>query len=182
MIKKINIKDCLYSAMFTAIISVLGLVSISVPFNPVPITGQTLGVMLAGSILTVRQTTLSILTFLLLGIVGIPVFAGGTSGLGILIGPRGGYLVGFLIGAIMISLLRGSKNNLLRIGISNFIGGIIVIYFFGISWRMIVTGMGLYPAIISNLPYVPGDIFKVLAATLVAVAVNKQLGRFAWNG
>ncbi|NJD02446.1 MAG: biotin transporter BioY [Ruminiclostridium sp.] len=178
MLKKMNLKDCIYSALFAAIIAVLGFVYIPLPFSPVPITGQTLAVMLAGSILTARQAAMSVTTFLLLGMAGVPVFAGGTSGLSVIAGPRGGYLIGFLVAAIVISLIRGLENNLLRLGISNFIGGIIIVYAVGVTWLNFVTGIGFYKAIITGaLPFIPGDVFKACAATFIGFAVNKHLSR-----
>lgn len=172
MSKNINLRDYVYAAMFTAVISVLSFVRI--PLDPVPVTGQTLGIMLAGSILTARQAALSIIAYLLLGVAGAPVFSSG-SGISAFAGPGGGYLIGFLAGAVVISLLKGSRNNPVRLCLSNMIGGIIVIYIFGITWYIIVTGNGLYPAIIANLRYIPGDLAKVLVATFAAVAVNKQI-------
>lgn len=166
----------IYSALFAALIAVLGLISIPLPISPVPVTGQSLAIMLAGSILTVRQAGFSVLTFLLLGAVGLPVFAGLTGGIGILVGPRGGYLIGFLVGAIVIALLKGNRNTTWRLALANITGGIIIVYFFGALWLNLVTGMGLEKAItVGVLPYIPGDLFKAFIATVVATAVNKQL-------
>jgi len=173
---KTKLKDFVYAALFAAIIMVLGFISFPLPFSPVPVTGQTLGIMLAGSILTVRQVILSVSTFLFLGIVGVPVFAGGTGGLGIIVGPRGGYLIGFLIGAVVIALLRGKKKNILRLGLANIVGGIGVIYIFGVLWLSYVTELGLSKAfLVGALPYIPGDLFKVFAATILASRLQAQL-------
>jgi len=166
----------IYSGLFAALIAVSGIISIPLPISPVPITGQSLAIMLAGSILTVRQAGFSVLTFLLLGAVGVPVFAGLSGGIGIIVGPRGGYLIGYLVGAIVIALLKGEKNNLWRLALANSIGGIIVVYLFGVLWLSFVTGMGLEKAIlVGALPYIPGDLFKLFLATVIGVAVNKRL-------
>ena len=166
----------IYSAIFAALISVMGLIAIPLPISPVPITGQSLAIMLAGGILTARQAAFSVLTFLLLGAVGVPVFAGMSGGIGILIGPRGGYLIGYLVGAIVIALAKGKNNNSWRLAFANIVGGIIVVYILGVAWLSFVTGMGLEKAImVGALPYIPGDLFKVLMATVVGVAVNKRL-------
>lgn len=180
MSKKLELRDFIYSALFTAIIIVLGLIAIPLPFSPVPVTGQTLGVMLAGSILTVRQVILSISTFLLLGIAGAPVFAGGTGGPGIIAGPRGGYLIGFLIGAVVIAFLKGKNNKILRLVSANAAGGIAVIYLLGILWLSYVTKVGISKAfVIGALPYLPGDIFKVIIASVLAMKLNQYLKRQA---
>jgi biotin transport system substrate-specific component len=115
------------------------------------------------------------ITFLLLGIAGLPVFSGGTSGIGVVIGPRGGYLIGFLIGSIIISLLKGKDNNPYRLLFSNIIGGIVVLYLIGFLWLAITTKMGLYAAFISGvLPFIPGDVLKVIAATFISYSINKR--------
>ncbi|NLY43126.1 MAG: biotin transporter BioY [Clostridiaceae bacterium] len=173
--KKPSLIDYLYASMFTALVAVSGYISIPVPFSPVPITAQSMAVMLTGCILNVRQSIMSMVTFLLLGTIGIPVFAGGRSGIGVLAGPTGGYLIGFLVAAIIISLLKGSANKIIRLGMANILGSIII-YIIGTSWLMFVTGTGLYEAIaIGVLPYIPGDLLKCFAATLVGYTVNNQL-------
>jgi biotin transport system substrate-specific component len=132
--------------------------------------------MLAGSMLTIRQAALSLGAFLVLGIVGIPLFAGGVGGLGIIAGPRGGYLVGFLVGAVVIALLKGNKNNVLRLGSANIIGGIVVIYLFGVLWLSYVMGIGLIKAFyVGAVPYLPGDLLKAIIAVAVSIKVNPYL-------
>lgn len=180
MSKKPELKDYTFAALFTALIYVCGFITIPLPFSPVPITGQTLAVMLAGSMLTVRQAALSLGAFLALGVVGIPLFAGGVGGLGIMAGPRGGYLVGFLAGAVIIALLKGQKNNILRLGFANVIGGIIVIYLFGVLWLSHVMGIGLIKAFyVGAIPYLPGDLIKAIIAVAISIKVNPYLNKQA---
>ncbi|MHB1126812.1 MAG: biotin transporter BioY [Bacillota bacterium] len=180
MPKELSTRDIVYPALFAAITAVLGYVSVPLGFSPVPISAQTLAVMLAGSILSTRQAALSMITFLLLGIAGVPVFAGGTAGIGILLGPRGGYLIGFLVGAVIISLLKGKNNSVIRTATANVIGGVIIIYLLGVPWLKLITGMGWDKAVLSGaLPFIPGDIFKVVVATLISVSFRKQFQRFA---
>jgi biotin transport system substrate-specific component len=176
MTKNIQLRDLIYAALLAALTCVLSFVTIPLPISSVPITGQTLAVMLAGCVLTTRQAAFSMITFLLLGIIGLPVFAGGASGMPEIAGPRGGYLIGFLIGAIVISLLKGKNNNIVRLGIANVTGGIVAIYIFGVLRLSLYKGLGLHAAIVGGaLPFIPGDILKVLIATFVGVAVNRQL-------
>jgi biotin transport system substrate-specific component len=170
--------DFIYGAIFAALISVLGLISIPLPFSPVPITGQSLGVMLAGCLLTPRQAGMGLSGFLLLGAAGVPVFAGASAGLGILVGPRGGYLIGYAVGAVVIALLKGHENKLWRLALANILGGILAVYFFGVLWLDFVTGIGLNKALLTGaLPFIPGDLTKVAIATLIGCAVNKRLGK-----
>lgn len=169
-------KEIILPALLAALTGVLSYVSIPVPFSPVPVTGQSLGVMLAGVLLTPRQAGLSMLAFLLLGIAGAPVFAGGTAGFGILVGPTGGYLVGFLLGAVTIALLRG-KNQVPRLIAALLVGGLIVVYIPGILWLSHVTGIGVKAAFLGGaLPYLPGDILKS-AVTIAAAARLKAAGQ-----
>ncbi|SHJ35012.1 biotin transporter BioY [Propionispora hippei] len=173
---KNKLTDFIYAAMFAALISVLGFLSIPLPFSPVPVTGQSLGVMLAGSILTARQANMALFTFLLLGIAGVPVFAGGTAGVGILLGPRGGYLLGFWAAAILIALMRRQNGKLWHLALANIAGGIGLVYILGVCWLSTITGMPLAKAItVGALPYIPGDLFKVVIATLVGSAVARHL-------
>lgn len=183
MSQRTRLKDFVYAALFAAMIMVLGFIAFPLPFSPVPVTGQTLGIMLAGSILTIRQIILSISTFLLLGIAGVPVFAGGTGGIGIIAGPRGGYLIGFLVGAVVIALLRGKNKNLIRLGLANLAGGVVIVYIFGLLWLSHVTELGLAKAfLVGALPYIPGDLFKVLVATILAARIHVQIERHKTHG
>lgn len=167
-------RDLTRISFFTALIAVMAYVSIPLPFSPVPITGQTLAVMLAGSVLTAGQAFWSVLVFLLLGIAGAPVFSGGAAGLGILVGKTGGYLFGFLFGAMAVSLIRGKGNNLFRLFAANIVGGVVVIYIFGVSWLSYITGLDLGKAfVLGAVPFLIGDIIKVIIASLAGYRLNK---------
>jgi biotin transport system substrate-specific component len=177
MFKKISVKNLTYSALFTALISVLSYITIPLPFSPVPITAQSLAVMAAAVILSTQETALAIGTFLFLGIVGIPVFSGGRAGLGVIFGPSGGYLIGFLIGGIIISLLTKNKENFWQVLAGVITGGIIVIHFLGFIWLSQATGMGLKEAFLAgSLPFIPGDLFKAVLASYLGIRINKSLG------
>ncbi|MBP2652024.1 MAG: BioY protein [Firmicutes bacterium] len=168
--------DFIYAAFFAALTAVLGFVSIPLPFSPVPVSGQSMGIMLAGSMLTARQAGFSVLTFILIGAIGIPVFSGFAGGVGVVLGPRGGYYFGFLIGTVVIALLKGTNNNPWRLALANSIGGIIFVYLFGILWLSFITGMGIQKAFMAGaLPFIPGDLFKAFSATIIGVAINKRL-------
>lgn len=175
MLKKLEIRDILYASMFAALTAVLGYIIIPLPFSPIPITGQTLSVMLAGCVLTPRQAGLSILTFLFIGAIGIPVFSGGAAGIGVIFGTKGGYLLGFLIGSIVISLIRGKTNSTRHMIFACIIGGIIIVYLLGVPWLSYITGMGIHEAIIVGaLPFIPGDLFKAIVAGFIAKKIHAQ--------
>ena len=178
MFKKISVNSLTYSALFTALISVLSYITIPLPFSPVPITAQSLAVMTAAVILSTQETVLAIGTFLFLGIVGVPVFSGGRAGLGVIFGPSGGYLIGFLIGGVIINLLIKKRDKFWQVLAAVIIGGIIVIHFMGFIWLSYATGMGLKEALLSgSLPFIPGDLFKAVLASYLGIRINKALGK-----
>jgi biotin transport system substrate-specific component len=175
MFKKLTVKDLTMISLFTALICVSSYIRIDLPYGA-PLTAQTLAVMLAGSILAPRHAAFSLFTYLLLGAVGAPIFAGGTAGLPIILGKTGGYLIGFLVGAVVISLTRGKKSSLIRLGIANVIGGIIVVNLFGAVWLNYITGMGMAKTfMLGVLPFIPGDLIKAAAATIIAIRLNKYI-------
>lgn len=176
MNKRFSVRELSYISLFATIIAVSGYITIPIPFSTVPVTAQTLAVMLAGGLLPVGQATVSILVFLLMGAVGLPVFSGGTAGLGIIVGKTGGYLIGFVAGAALISMLKGKKASFLRLLTVNAIGGIIVVYAFGILWLNYVTKLGISKAIIFGaLPFIPGDIIKIIVAALITKRLGKHI-------
>ncbi|MCG8502127.1 MAG: biotin transporter BioY [Firmicutes bacterium] len=173
MFKKIELKDMTYCAMFAALIGVLGYVVIPLPFSPVTVTGQSLAVMLAGLVLGPVQAAVSVLVFILLGIAGIPVFSGGRAGIGVLFGHSGGYIAGFLVGVVVISLLARQSRNIWRLGAAAALGGMLVVYLLGVPWMAYITGRNVQEAIAAGaLPFIPGDIFKVFVAALLAKKIN----------
>jgi len=179
MSKKLNVKDMVYSALFATLTAVLSYVTIPLPFSPIPITGQSLAVMLAGCVLTPLQAGLSMLTFLFMGAIGLPVFSGGRAGLGVIVGKSGGYLIGYLIGAIIISILVKKNKSKINMFTACLFGGIIVVHILGASWLGYITGMGIGKAImIGSIPFLPGDILKSVAAVIIAVRLNKGMIKY----
>ncbi len=173
---KIELKDMILSAIFAGLICIMSYIAIPLPFSPVPVTGQTFVIMLAGLTLTTLQASMSVVVFILLGVIGLPVFSGGASGLGVFATHRGGYIIGFLIGVIVITLIRRNSNNVVRMSIAGFIGGILVVYILGVPWLSYINNLTLSNAFtLGALPFIPGDLFKLFAAVTVALALNRQL-------
>lgn len=163
---------------FAALIAVFGIAgTIPVPGLLVPITLQTLAVMLAGAILGPRRGAAAVLTLLALAAVGLPVLAGGRGGLGAFVGPSAGYLAGWLVGAFVVGLLvnkslqHSAKPSFWRITLSCFIGGVLAVYAIGIPVFALVTGTDFLTAATINLAYLPGDIVKSVLAGSVTVGV-----------
>jgi biotin transport system substrate-specific component len=145
-------------------------VRIPLPFTPVPITGQTFAVLLVGAVLGSRRGTASLGLYLLMGLAGLPFFAGGASGLAYLLGPTGGYLVGFIVAAGLVGLLaaRGLDRRIPS-ALLAFLVGEIVIYLFGVAWLSFY--LGVPHAIMAGLvPFIIGDAIKLAAAGLVLPA------------
>ncbi|MEF3120558.1 biotin transporter BioY [Kocuria flava] len=173
-------------AVFAALIAALGLVPpITVGIVPVPITLQTLGVMLAGALLGPWRGMLSVVVLQVLVLAGLPLLAGGRGGLGVFLGPTGGYLVGWIPAALVIGLIvqhwalrrTGSTARFLAMLLSTVLGGIVVIYAFGVPWTSVVTGLPLSTSALGSLVFVPGDLLKAVVASLVAVSVHRSYRR-----
>nr|WP_274892559.1 biotin transporter BioY [Thermoanaerobacterium sp. R66] len=166
-----HLKKLTLSSMFASITVVLSFISIPLPFSPVPITGQTLALMLSGSLLDPITAFLSMAIYLALGAIGIPVFAGFHGGIGILLGPTGGYLLAMPIASFVTStILKTEKINFLKLIISNIIGGIVIVYLLGVLQLSIVAQLNLKKAVLLGaLPYIPGDFIKVLLSSYLAL-------------
>lgn len=153
-----------YSAAFIGLISLGAWVSI--PFFPVPLTLQTLFILLAGVVLK-RYAILPVSLYVILGTLGLPVFHSGVTGFGILLGPTGGYLIGFIFGSLAVGLFYESKSRVLRI--AGLAAGTVIIYGCGIIWLMYSLNTGFITAVISGaLPFIPGDVIKAYAVYVIA--------------
>jgi len=173
---RLRYRDLVRIALFAALIAVMGLIpKVDLPFTAgVPITAQTLGVMLAGLILGPRLGALAVMLFLFVVALGAPVLSGGRGGLGVFFGPTIGFLVGWIFGAIACGLIRNKLDTLfpkrpfLSALIAASVGGILVIYAFGIPGISLRTELALDKAAMASAIFIPGDILKsILAAWLV---------------
>jgi biotin transport system substrate-specific component len=143
---------------------------------PVPITAQTLGPMLAGSILGARRGAASQGLFLLLVAAGLPLLSGGRGGLGVFAGPSAGFVLAFPVAAVVVGLLterfwRGL--NLFTSFAFNVIGGVFAVYLLGIPVLAMVAGLPLTQAAAASMVFVPGDLVKAALAASVAIFVKR---------
>lgn len=175
-------RDVVLIALFAAIVVVLGIMPpITLGIIPVPITLQTLGVMLAGAILGPVRGALVCLLIILLVVIGLPVLAGGRGGLGIVPGPTGGFLLGWVPGAFVTGWLArrffrrdaGPLSQIATYCAACVLGGIVVVYAVGIPWLGAVTGIGLYRAAGGSVAFVPGDLVKAVLVALIARSVQR---------
>lgn len=172
-----NLKKMLFAALFTAIVAILGIIPpITLPVSPVPITLQTLGVMLAGAILGARYGSLSLLVFVILVSFGAPLLAGGRGGIGPLLGPGGGYILSWPLASFVIGFLVEKfwhKMNFFLFLLFNIFGGIILVYAFGITYLSLITDTPWLVAAASGMIFVPGDLIKAFIASYVALKMKK---------
>jgi len=159
-------KSLVRIALFAALIAVLGLIpKLDIPIAAgVPITAQTLGVMLAGLLLGPRHGALAVLLFLFAVALGAPMLSGGRGGLGVFFGPTVGFLAGWVVGAWVC----GWVYQRIRSGLLGcWLGGIGVVYVFGILGLVLISGLSLSQAALATLVFLPGDILKSLLAAWV---------------
>jgi biotin transport system substrate-specific component len=165
-------RDLALVATFAGVVAALGVVPAFVPPGfTVPITAQSLGVMLAGAVLGARRGSLSVVLLLVLVAVGLPLLAGGRGGLGVFATPSVGFLLGWPVAALVIGWLseRGGPTYRLAWGlVANVLGGIVVLYAAGIAGIAAVTGLSVQAAAVSTWVFVPGDLLKAVLCALVA--------------
>ncbi|MDD1706809.1 MAG: biotin transporter BioY [Methanoregulaceae archaeon] len=152
------------TAAFTSLIAIGSWIAI--PFIPVPITLQTLFVILSGAVMG-RYAVLPNGLYILMGVLNIPIFHSGTAGIAILLGPTGGYILGFLPGSLVTGLAYEHQEPVFRI--SGIAGGLSVIFFCGMAWLSYSAGISLTAAfLIGVLPFIAGDVVKGYVAYMIA--------------
>lgn len=171
---------CALSLALTAVLA-----AIIVPFGPIPFTLQSLMIMLMLLILTPKEAVATIGGYLLLGALGLPVFSGFTGGLGVLLGPTGGFLMGFLVGVVLASLLRGGISRRIKgprgfflLDIASLMILVLAYYALGLFWFWQISGTTITTAFtLSVLPFLIPDALKAIAAFTCAKPIRAALGR-----
>ena len=168
--KSLNIFMVLFSSF---LIAVLAQISIPIPFSPVPITGQTIGVVLVGSLLGSKKGAAAICLYIFEGVMGLPVFAQMKAGPNVLFGPTAGYIYGFIIAAYIAGILseKGFTKNLTQCFVSCFISTTIILlsgtlylaFFKGVNDALV---LGFYPFLV-------GDIVKSAATALLIISLRR---------
>jgi biotin transport system substrate-specific component len=169
-------RDLALVATFAGVIAALGVLPAVFPVgNAVPITAQSMGVMLAGAILGARRGFLSVALLLVLVAVGLPLLSGGRGGLGVFASPSVGFLLGWPVAAYVVGWLteRGGPSYRLAWGIvANVVGGIVVLYVFGVVGMVAVLHIGVWHAVVLNGWFLAGDLVKAVLAAVVARGVH----------
>lgn len=173
----LSTRDLVLCALFAALIAGLGMAPpIPLGFLPVPITAQSFGVMLAGALLGARRGGLAVLLFVLLIAAGLPLLAGGRGGIGVLMGPTGGFVLSFPVAAFVVGLLAerfATGVNPIRLFAACAVGGIAVVYAGGIPWLSLAAGLPLEKAALGSMAFIPGDLIKAAVAAFAAAAVRR---------
>lgn len=170
-----RIRNMVLAAMFAALLAVSGQIAIPVP--PVPVTLQTLVVMLAGSVLGARWGATSVAIFILLGAFGVPVLSGGQGGLAVLVGPTGGYIWSWPLAAFLIGWMTERSAPRLRFWkllVYHVVWGMALIYLCGTLWMMFSLELDVRAALAGGvLPFIPGDAVKAVVASTAALSLNR---------
>lgn len=171
---KISVKGMVYASLFGALTAAGAFIVIPLP--PVPITAQTFFLNVAALLLGGPLGALSQFIYVMLGIVGIPVFSGGKAGIGVIFGPTGGYLMGFIIAAFVIGKIAGARKGAgIFWHVFAMLTGMGIIYCLGIMQLALTAKISFQKALtIGALPFIPGDIIKILLAGIVS---SKLKGR-----
>lgn len=148
------------------------------PGSPVPITGQTFAVLLSGAALGANRGALAMGLYLALGLVGLPFFSDGASGVEVLFGATGGYLIGFIVSAYVVGRLSEARHDRsVAKALPLFTIGSLIVFVFGVPWLAVVAGVGLGEALVLGfVPFIPGGLVKAAAAAAVLPAAWRMVG------
>ena len=198
-----SLKMMVYTSLFAALIAAGAYIAI--PIGPVPIVLQNMFVLMAALLLGVRWGMAAILLYLFMGACGLPVFAGGTGGIGRLFGPTGGYLMGYVPAVLITALISRNRlqintqrsqpithnesaysavtPNRLPINIFAMTTGTLIVYMVGVPWLKVATGMTWGKAVGAGmLPFLVGDLAKIVAGSLLALKLYPMLKRDEYEG
>jgi biotin transport system substrate-specific component len=166
-----QLKMTVYSSLFVAFIAIGAFIII--PIGPVPIVLQNMFVLLAGIILGPVWGLSCVAIYLLIGLVGLPVFAGGTSGIGKLFGPTGGYLLGYLPCVFVTAGISKALGKKMSADIIAMVMGSLIVYAAGVPWLKAVTSMSWGKTLMVGMyPFLIGDALKIIAAAFIAKALR----------
>ena len=180
-------KDYILCAFFAAFIAVLAQIQLPLPITPIPISLAVLAVLIAGGVLGVKRALITIIVYILIGFIGVPVFAGFQGGMAVLAGPTVGYIIGYIpLIAIVAAFTKYSRDKATEYSwpvykeclvlVVGAIVGILILYALGTAWFMIVTGRGVVESLaMCVIPFIPGEIFKIVAFIIIMQALKKSI-------
>lgn len=170
----LSIKEMTQIGMCAALMAIFSQLSIPLPFTTVPVTLQIFGLVVLAVIVGSKIGTLSLIVFVILGAIGLPVFANFSGGFGVIVGPTGGYIIGFIIMAFLIGY-ASSKRNKIFLFIAAYIG-VTIDLIIGTLYLKVVTGMTMQGALIAGLyPFIIKDFITVALAVFIGLKVKKSV-------
>lgn len=172
---KMTTQDMTLTALMAAIFCILGPLSLPIPVSPVPITLTNLAIYLISGLFGWKIGTLSYLIYLFLGLAGLPVFSGFGAGIGKLLGPTGGYLIGFIFTSAFCGFLSEHRPGK-PVYFLGLVAGTLLAYFLGTFWLGYQADLTLLSALwVGVIPYIPGDLIKIGIAVFLVPPVQKRL-------
>lgn len=163
-------------AMMAAVTCILGPLSLSIPVSPVPISLTNLAVYFTVYVLGMKLGTVSYLIYMLLGLVGLPVFSGISEDTAKLFGPIGGYIIGFIFMVVICGYFIEQWSGKLYMHFIGMVLGTAVCYLFGTVWLAYQANMGFYAALGAGvIPFIPGDLAKIIIALIAGPMIRKWL-------
>ena len=167
-------KDLTKISLCIALLCISSYLSFPLPFTPAMVTAQTIVINLIALILTPKQALTTVALYMVIGILGLPVFSGGASGIAKILSPSGGFIMGFLVAAPLMSCLKGHSSHLKQYLLVTMAVGMPVIYLFGTLWMSYVSQIGIVSALNAALiPFIFGDLAKCFMGSVIAVKLNK---------
>jgi len=173
-----NIKTMNLTAigLMTAVICVLGPLSIVIPVSPVPISFAVLAIYMTSILLGMKKGTISLLVYLLIGFAGVPVFSNFTAGPAKLLGPTGGYLIGFIFLALIAGWFVDRFPGSIPMYVLGMVLGTAALYTLGTGWLAYQAGMTFKEALFAGvIPYIPGDVAKMAIAAILAPVIRTRI-------
>lgn len=173
-----NTKRIALIGLMTAVICALGPVSFPLPISPVPVSLGVLGVLLAAYLLGMKWGTVSCLIYLLIGLVGVPVFTGFSGGVGKVLGPTGGYLIGYIFLSLFTGFFVGKWPNKWPLHLAGMILGTAAMYLFGTLWLGYLMKYSFLEALwIGAILYIPAELVKITITLSLGGLIRRQLMR-----
>lgn len=175
MSKTFSVQKMAIIALMTAVLCILAPISIPVFISPVPVSLGVLAVYLTAYVLSPLDATISVIIFILLGTFGLPVFSGYSGGLSKLVGPTGGYIIGFLFTVYISSLFIHMKKGII-FDVIGMITGLALCYILGTIWFSYQQGKGFIASLLlCVVPFLIGDAIKIIVAVILGTQINKRL-------
>lgn len=171
-----TIQELTKMALCVAFCCVSAFISFPLPFTPGLVTALTVALTVTALVLPPKLTFIAIAAYVFLGAIGLPIFPGGVGGIGRILGPTGGFYIGWPFVCLLVSWLKGQNISFRHYALVSVLVGVPLTYVGGLISMMLVMQVNLWQGLtMAVFPFIPGDILKALLAAFIAMRVNKQL-------